>query len=241
MILTNKNNLPEAIVKAVKNDRYDAGDSDFTPSSLNIPSRAFALKRKHWDELTEDVSDRFWALLGQLGHQLLERANMNDLAEKRFFGKFGDFKVSAQIDSLCLENGVLSDFKFSTAWAFMAGRPAKPEWASQMNIQLELLRQNGMDASKLQIVGLLRDWQIKEAGKGRYPAQPIAIVDVPMWGRQETVDWVEARIKSHMSAMDSLPLCTDEETWSGRRCGSYCVCSSVCEQYLKTKQNKQEE
>src|SRR5690606_35269178 len=96
--------------------------------------------------------------------------------EKRFFAKIdvnGTFyKISGQTDSLSLTDDVLTDWKFVTAWKFKNGKANDPDWVAQLNMQLELLRQNGLNASKLQIVGLLRDWSKLEAKRALESAAP---------------------------------------------------------------------
>src|ERR1041384_3875976 len=63
--ITNNLNLPMPLVAAVRNDKYSPGRSDYTTSQLaGTPPRQFALKRKHWHELTEDVADRIYSLSG---------------------------------------------------------------------------------------------------------------------------------------------------------------------------------
>lgn len=79
--LHNRAGLPESIARAVSNDGYDSGrpkDVDpsryFTTTTLVAPTRQVHLKRRHADEIEEDVSDRIWSLLGQSVHTILERA-----------------------------------------------------------------------------------------------------------------------------------------------------------------------
>lgn len=219
MKLTNKSNLPEALVRALQNDSYDSGDSDFTATSLLKPPRVTALEKRHRHEIEEDAEDGLYRLYGQVAHGILERANMADLAEKRFFAEFTvdgkTYKVSAQLDTLSLTNGTLSDFKFTTSWGFKANQPPKPEWVAQLNIQLELMRRNGLDANALQIIGLLRDWQIREAKFNKdYPQAPVSTLAIPMWSREQTTSFIGMRIKAHVDAQTNLPECTPDERWA---------------------------
>lgn len=216
MKLTNKQFLPEAILQAIKNDGYTKGDADFSVTELLKPSRLRALSIKHKDQITEDVSDRLWSLYGQVAHGVLERSNTNDLVEQRFFADFDGYTLSGQIDTLELKDNILSDYKFTTSWGFKSNTEAKPEWVAQLNMQLELLRQNGKDAKKLQIIGLLRDWQTSQAKKDpTYPQCPIMILPIPIWPREKTQAFIKERIKSHVEAMESLPVCSNEEMWAG--------------------------
>lgn len=219
MAITNNSNLPVALVKAIQNDPYDRGDSDFTATQLIKPARITALEARHRHEIEEDAEDGLYRLYGQVAHGILERANMADLAEKRFFSTFTvdgiDYKVSAQMDTLSITDGTLSDFKFTTSWGFKKNSPPKPEWVAQLNMQLELLRRNGMDASQLQIIGLLRDWQIRDAANDEnYPQKPVATLAIPIWSRAQTVAWIEMRIAEHVKARAALPECSAEERWA---------------------------
>lgn len=215
MKFTNNTNLPKALIKAMQNDPYDKGDSDFTATGLIKPSRIVALEKKHHHEIEQDAEDGLYRLYGQLVHGLLERANETDLAEKRFFTEISGAKVSAQLDTLAIEDGILTDYKFTTAWSFKADKPAKPEWIAQLNIQLELIRRNGLDAKALRIVGLLRDWSPADAKRdANYPQAPVAILTIPMWSREQTVAYVEMRIASHREAEKKLPECSSEERWA---------------------------
>lgn len=215
MALTNNSRLPEALVKAMQNDPYSSEGSDFTATGLLKPPRIVQLEKRHAHELSEDAEDGLYRLYGQIAHGIIERANMADLAEKRFFAEFSGKKVSAQIDTLTIEGGILRDFKFTTAWGFKADKGPKPEFVAQLNIQLELLRRNGLDAQELQIVGLLRDWQKRDAqGDPNYPQKPVVVMPIPMWSREQTTSFIEMRIAEHLAAESALPECSASERWA---------------------------
>lgn len=216
MNLTNRSNLPDAILKAIRNDSYSKGESDYSVTELLQPPRVSALKRKHKHEIEEDAEDLIYRLYGQIAHGILERANENDLVEKRFFGKFQGKIISAQIDTLSLKNKILTDYKFSTVWKFKLNMPPDPAWEAQLNVQLELLRQNGYDAEKLQIVGLIRDYRIREARDfvATYPKSPIVIVPIEIWPREKTVSFINMRVQAHIDAEIMLPQCTHDERWA---------------------------
>ncbi len=215
MKLTNHSGFPEALVKAIQNDPYSKGESDYSVTGLLKPPRMSALELAHKDDLEDDVEDRIWSLYGQVAHLILERANEADLAEKRFFGEFSGKIVSGQVDTLQLNNGLLSDWKFTTSWGFKTGQPPKPEWTAQLNMQLELLRLNGHDASALQIVGLLRDWSKMEAKRSKdYPQKQVMVHDIEMWPREKTQSFIKMRIALHEAAKLELPFCDQDERWA---------------------------
>jgi len=215
--ITNRLGLPEAIVRSVTNDPYSKGNSDFSITELLQPPRIRALKKIHEHELEEDAADRIWSLLGQSIHTILERANnpINAISEKRYFAKFGDYTVSAQIDSLELTNGKLRDFKTTTAWKFKTDQPAPPDYVSQLNGQLEILRRNGLDARSLEITGILRDWNMRESKHNPgYPKFQVASLDIPIWSREETTKFIEDRIYRHLEAEKTLPRCSQDDMWA---------------------------
>lgn len=215
MKFSNRSNLPDALFRAVQNDPYSKGDAAFSITELLGPPRIAALREKHADEIEEDVEERLYSLYGQIAHLILERANRNGIAEKRYFGVINGIRVSGQVDTLDLDGGTLSDWKFTTAWKFKANQPQPPEWVAQLNMQLELLRQNGMDAKGLQIVGLIRDHSKLEAKRSAdYPRLPVVLMPIPIWSRATTVAYFRDRITLHQQARITLPQCTREERWS---------------------------
>lgn len=215
--MTNKLSLPQAIVDAISNDQYERGDCHFSCTELLQPPRIRTLKIKHAHEITEDVSERIWSLLGQSVHSILERANNPDnaISEKRYFSKFGQYTVSAQIDSLDLRSGTLTDFKTTSVWKFLKNKPPPDEYVQQVNIQSEILRSNGLEVNALQIVGILRDWQIREAKNNPdYPQFQVAVQQIPMWSRAKTIDFIFDRINKHLDAEINLPECSASERWA---------------------------
>lgn len=223
MQITNRSGFPEALALAISKDTYNKGASDFSITELLKPPQAVALSVRHKDKMVDDVEDRLWSFYGQIAHLILERANVKDLSEERFYSTFTvdgvDYVVSGQIDSLSLEKGTLTDWKFTTSWGFKEGKSVKPEWEAQLNMQLELLRRNGRDAQALQIVGLLRDWSKREAKRtDDYPKKPVQTHPCQMWERKITQSFIEERIRLHVAARslpdDSLPLCSEEEMWA---------------------------
>ncbi len=215
MILTNKLNLPSPIVKAVTNDPYDNRKSDFTPSILLNPPRATALIKAHRDEITEDVSDKLWALMGQIGHTILERAGDKNIIERRFFAKVASFTVSGQADLILSPNNVeLCDYKFCSVWTAKDG--VKTEWTQQVNILKYLASEdeNPVTINKANIIAIFRDWSKPKARREKdYPQAQVQVMPVELWPLEKTEAFICERIAAHLSAEKILPLCTDEERW----------------------------
>ena len=221
MQITNHANLPEPIVQAVRNDPYDAGPSDISVTKLIGPPQIRVLERQHADELTEDASDRIWSLVGQIGHKILERAEMEALAETRLFADVAGWTVSGQFDRMViLPDGTLQDYKFTSVWAVADG--VKPEWEAQLNVLRWLAAENGYPPIRqLQIVAILRDWSRGKAKQGGdYPQQQVRVLPVPVWSLEDAARYVRERVHLHQEAErcaaagEPLPQCTPEERWA---------------------------
>lgn len=80
MEIQNKQNLNEAIVRAVKREWYSgAGEKrDYSVTGILNPPKVFHLMKRHEHEIVQDVSDRLWLLMGSAMHAILERANESD-------------------------------------------------------------------------------------------------------------------------------------------------------------------
>lgn len=213
MKLTNKFNLPQPIVAAVARDPYTKGDAHISVTGLIGPARKRMLEIVHADEITEDVADRIWSLIGQIGHGILERADVEAMTEERFFIERHGWRISGQFDRLVLVTGVLQDYKFTTSYSVKEG--AKDEWVAQENIYKLLLETHGYTVNKLQVVAILRDWQKRQAkSSALYPQLPVAVIDLPIWSRDQTEAYITQRLAAHANAQHVLPECTPQERWA---------------------------
>lgn len=233
--ITNNKGFPEALVKAVENDSYSKGRADRSVTGLLSPPRQAALKDIHEDVLTEDVSERTFALYGQLVHLLLERSGEQDrnaLTEERMFTEVLGWTISGQTDTITLteeENWVVSDYKFVTAYKFKrdySGELVMPaEYEQQLNMYAHLLRENGFKVDGLKIVAIYRDWSKMEAKRdGNYPQLGAETHDVKLWSEEDAKAFMEDRVRLHQDAMagdmqgifseEDLPYCDDDERWA---------------------------
>jgi hypothetical protein len=213
MRITNRLNLPQPIVDAVKNDEYTKGEADISVTELLSPPRQVALKKLHADEIVEDASERIWSLMGQSVHKILERANATGIAERRLKIQVEGWTVSGGMDLVC-QARTLSDYKVTTAYKFKGGK-APPEFEQQLNAYAAILRANGETVDKLQIVGILRDWSKLEAARDAdYPQTQVVVIPVPMWTPAEAIGFLRERVILHKQARLKLPLCVADERWA---------------------------
>lgn len=215
MILTNKLGLPDSLVAAVSFSDRNREGCDYTITELLSPPRQAALKRKHWDALEEDASERLWALMGSAGHEVLRRAGKKlgfGIVEERAVAELDGHKIGGQIDLAIQGDNTMTDFKFTSVWAVKEG--AKLEWEQQLNCYRWLASQYGVKIDKLQIIALLRDWSKPEARRSPdYPQAGVVILDIPVWPFPQTEAWLRERIALHEAAKTSLPECSAEDTW----------------------------
>lgn len=212
MKLTNRLGLPQSIVNAVSRDNYSRGDADISVTGLIGPARKRMLERVHGNELTEDVTDRIWALFGQVTHGILERHDDEAKTEERLFITRAGWRISGQFDRLLLEDGILQDYKITSTYSIKSG--AKVEWIAQANIYALMLREHGYTVNKLEVVVILRDHQRSKAlHDSDYPQVPVMVIDVPLWDAAATETYILDRLRAHGHAQHLLPECSAEERW----------------------------
>ena len=226
MNYTNKYNLPEIYVRAVTNDPYDSSGSDISTTVLLSPPRINALRKKHAEDITEDVADRFFSLDGQAIHYVIERSKTeNDLVEKRLFYKdetiTNDWTLSGQFDVLN-KDGNLIDVKNCSVWSVIYG---KIEWEQQLNVLDFLCRKNAdklsidnksIEVKKLSILAFMRDWKATEAERSdSYPKAKVVEIDINRWTEKEQEEYIAERIRLHQKAIleNDIPKCTPDERW----------------------------
>lgn len=213
MILTNHLGLPRSIENAVRNDKYTRGNAHISVTGLISPARKRALEIKHADEISEDVSERIWALLGQITHGILERAEDHAWTEERLYIERHGWRISGQFDRYLLEpDGLLQDYKLTSMYSVKDG--GKDEWASQENVYALMLREHGYRVDRLEVVAILRDWsKVKARHSPDYPQTPAVIVPVPMWPAAQAEQYIKDRLIAHGKAQHELPECSPAERW----------------------------
>lgn len=213
MQLTNVSGLPEPIVRAIANDGYSRGTARISVTQLIAPPRQVALMRTHWDDLDEDAGDRIFSLLGQAVHEILRRADMEALTERRLSVTVEGWEVSGAFDRLVFTpQGKMQDYKVTSVWAVRDG--AKREWCEQLNTYAHLAREHGYAVDALEVVAILRDWsKLRAQREADYPAQQVVVIPIELWPPERAAAFLADRVRAHQAAETALPACTDEETW----------------------------
>ena len=126
MNITDNQNLPDAIVKAVSSDKWYSGnneDRDYSITSLLNTPRIHYLTKRHYNDIVSDCSDMIWMLLGSAMHLVLENANSDSqdhVIEKRFMYKTLTGKIiTGGIDTINLTKKLIEDWKFTSVYTWI--------------------------------------------------------------------------------------------------------------------------
>lgn len=214
MNITNVHGLPEALVRAVKNDSYKGG-GDISVTKLIDSPQIRMLQSKHKSVIVEDVSDRIWSLMGQAVHHVLERsAEEHAIIEERFFMEVDGWKLSGAVDRLVPSQKVIQDWKFVSTYK----ADGDESWTKQLNVLRMLAKANHIQVDKLEIVAIFRDWQRAVAKRDQnYPQSIVKIIPVPVWSDEETLAYIRERIALHQKAQAGEQVeCTDQERWAAQ-------------------------
>lgn len=216
MKLTNKYDLPRALVKAAEafGRRSPQPKRRISVTQLIGPARIRQLERTHFHELTEDVTDRIWAIFGSAVHVVLEKgAHLDSLAEEKLEWLFDDFMVTG-VPDLYEGEGRLLDWKVVGVRSLADG--VKDEWTAQLNVYAELYRQHGFVVTTAAIVALFRDWtEGQRMTHEDYPPR-VGVYPVQLWPSAQVRQYISSRLTLHRLVEDEYGDvdCTEAERWA---------------------------
>ncbi len=214
MIYTNKYNIPDRVFKWLIADDYDHEPGVISATTIIGPARAWALKRKFENELTQDCSAMFRMRGGTALHDSMERAGVfgdDDFREQRFYADLMGFRISGKMD--LVENGVICDTKSTSVWK--AVNQDYDDYIKQLSIYKWLLHMNGFETADYGLIDLFfNDWKKADALKGgNYPPIPYQEQRIELWSLQQTEKYIGDRLVDFAFAESVLPECTPEELW----------------------------
>jgi len=203
MKFTNKFNLPEEIVKALKHDWYKGTPDNISATRLIDSPRIFYLTLRHDDEIETDVSERVWTLFGSAIHSTLENLKLkNHLKEERLSHTVNGIKISGKFDVFGGDEKI-TDYKVTSVYSIIY-KSRITEWTKQLNVYAWLLRKYKFNPKSAQIIAILRDWTANN-------------VPIELWTPEEVENYVNNRVALFKSVQDlpddELPPCTPEERW----------------------------
>ena len=220
MKITNKYDLPIALVRAMSRDDYTKGKSDYSVTGLLTPPKVSLLREQYNDRMEMDISDKMYTFLGTALHKVMEDTVMpeNCTYEERLYADIDGTTISGAIDiqERLPAGTIVWDYKVTSVWSVMN---EKAEWVQQLNMYkwfVETVKKERVVG--LKICAFLRDWSGNKTGEN-YPEASIVIVDIPLWTATEAEQFIRDRLNAHKEAkmvMDfgqELPPCSDKERW----------------------------
>lgn len=223
MKITNKLNLPLALVNAVSRTNHNK-EKCYSATTLNKDVKEIILTKRHFSEIKSDAADNIWALFGTAVHAVLEDSKDNCSHEVRLetavegAGIREGVKVTGIIDSLDLENGVISDWKTASVWKVQF--KDFDDWKRQGLTYAWLCARNGIFVDKCRFIALLKDHSKSKARyDSTYPQSPVYVYefDVTIENLREHEDWICAKVReielSQNLPDDEIEPCSSETRW----------------------------
>jgi hypothetical protein len=201
--------LPDPLMRALTNSKYDAGDTDFSVTTLISPPQRTYLATI--GEKVENVYSSFHALLGSGVHAIIE-GNVDEaageIAEKRYFMQRQGYNISGQVDYY--KDGVITDWKITGG----IQEDIKLEHYQQVQMNGYLAEENGLKVELVSVVYYQRDWRyMLSQFQPDYPKSPITVFVAP-YDRALAESLFELKIKEHADAFNGNPRnCTEDEKW----------------------------
>lgn len=218
MTITNESNLPQALVDACSCEMHNK-EGCVSATTLKNGVREILLTKRHWEDMSFDVSDRVFLLFGTAVHALLERESADTFVEEKFEQQVGKYKVTGRLDCYDMKNGIIVDYKTATVWKYKFADYA--DWRFQGLVYAWLLKQQGLEVKECQFVMMFKDFsKTKCKLEPDYPKRPVEVYKFKV--TEKDLEEIEQKITAKVKALeenenvsdDELPLCTDEERWA---------------------------
>ena len=161
MIITNKYNLPKALVDTIKNNQFAPTEKHYSVTTILSPTRSVLLTRRYFNEIEVDASRCINQLLGTATHSIIEKFDKTGFAEIYLKEEiFDGYYLTGKCDLYDEENFCLVDYKTATVWKIKFSD--FEDWKKQGLMYAWLLRKKGKFVDKLKFYGLLKDWTARE-------------------------------------------------------------------------------
>ena len=218
MKVTNKMNLPQAIVDAVSVERHNQKGS-YSATTLLKSETETLLTNRHFDEIEVDASDSVWQIWGTAVHSIFEKQKDNSFKEEFFSVKVSNSTVTGRVDNYDLENEILADFKTCAVWKIIYND--FDDWYKQGMIYSWLMKQNGLNVKKCKFIALIKDHSKSKAMiDASYPQSPIYVYEFDV--TENALSEIEVFIKDKIAKLEEnentpdneLKGCNKEERWA---------------------------
>ena len=207
-MVTNKYNLPQALVNLVKEKEYQ--ENRYSVTELLNPTREILLTRKHAKEIEVEVSDTITALFGSAVHKLLEEADSNN-AEVKLEYQMGKYTIVGITDKI--DGDTIVDYK--TCSVSKIQKQDFSEWRDQGLAYAWLIyKLTGEIKRKLKFHALLKDWsKLRLAKSANYPVSPLYTWEYTIL--DSDYDYIEDKIKNKLQNIESnnMEVCSLIDRW----------------------------
>ena len=199
--------------------RYKEGARSIT--QLVSAPRAYQLQKRHFDEITVDVTDLLKPMIGTAMHEHLAKFTVEgEVSERRLYMELEGMMITGQPDLFIPEKMELIDYKTASVFSYLLGE--KNDYIAQVNCYRYLIEQSGTYQEdcieSLKLAFIFTDWQWRKGARDdNYPEACANNADVELWSEKKTREYILERISLHKAAEDmsdaELVECTDEEVW----------------------------
>lgn len=223
MIITNKYNLPKALVDTIKNNQFAPTEKHYSVTTILSPTRSVLLTRRYFNEIEVDVSKCINQLLGTATHSIIEKFDKTGFAEIYLKEEIIDgYYLTGKCDLYDEENFCLVDYKTATVWKIKFSD--FEDWKKQGLMYAWLLRKQGKFVDKLKFYGLLKDWTAREKRLADLKGDFYPETQVYEWcyeiSENDMIE-IEKYIKERFTELienetipdNDLPDCGQIETW----------------------------
>ena len=223
MKITNKKDLPQALVDLVKNSQFGFTEKCYSATTILNPTRYVILNRRHNDELEVDVSECINQVLGTATHSIIEKFDKTGYAEVYLKEEIrDDYFLTGKCDLYNEETFALEDYKTATVWKIKFAD--FDDWRKQGLIYAWLLIKKGHHVEKVRFHALLKDWTAREKRladlKGDfYPDSQVYTYEFKITSADlvEIESFIRSKfdelIESEKLSDDELLDCGEKDTW----------------------------
>ena len=218
MKITNKYNLPQALVDLVASSQFKPSENSFSVTTLLLNNREIILTRRHDNEMEQDVSDMVNLVLGTATHSLIEKFDKTGMAEMYLKQEIlPGWYLTGKCDLYDEANSTLVDYKTASVWKVQFGD--FEDWRMQGLMYAWLLRKQLKYVGTLKFHAILKDWTArdKRLKGGDYPESQVYTWEykVTTQDMEEIEKFIYERftelVKLNSVEDDDLPDCND--TW----------------------------
>ena len=220
MKITNKMNLPQAIVDAVSSD-YIQPDNTLRVTQLLKGTCEIVLEKRHGHEVERDASDMIWAIFGTAVHKIIEEATeeADQIKEARLYEHIEGMTVTGKFDLYDARTKTAHDWKTCSVWKIVYGD--FEDWRKQLLMYAWLLTKAGFPCLRGEITALMKDHSKSKAkvdpSYPQYPVRQIAFnfteADIEQVEQDITAKVIEVVDAMLLEDSDLTP-CTPEERWN---------------------------